>query len=55
MTIDQDLTSIHRAQDIDTDHVIRRAEVEERSGLQHQISIAILARKVQVVEDEHHR
>ena len=54
MTIDQDVASIYGSQDIDLNHFLRRAEAEERSGLQHQNSVAVLARKIQVVGDEHH-
>ena len=54
MTIDQDITSIHGSQHVGINHVMRRAEAEKRAGLQHQNSIAVLARKIQVVGDEHH-
>jgi hypothetical protein len=54
MTIDQDVASIHGAQGVDTDDFVRRTQVEERSCLQHQNSIAVLARKIQIMGDEHH-
>ena len=54
MTVDQDITSIDSSQDIDINHFMRQAEAEECSGLEHQNSIAVLARKIQIVGDEHH-